>query len=412
MSVTTPSSLAGFYKDAYADDVGLAHVDDAKALQATKFIASSKLGNEFVQPIEVGGAHSLTFLDENGDSTTLQDSISSKTVKAALKGAPQIERVALSAVAASRARSSKDAFGDAVGTVIENGVRFFKQKLEHQFFYGRSAYGLGAIVSQSGSGTSRTFVMDPDTMAMGPWLAAKDLQLDCVNTSGTIQNPDAVIVVTKVDLVNSTVYVTGDATDLDACGATDTFILYGSSGKGLNGLMYLASPGSTLWGVTVADYPSEMKAQTLAVDGPLTLQAVLEASAMSLQVGSGTKQVIHVNPKTFAKLAADESMLVSHAGGGLKKNGASGLSYENGDADIMVVSNKFVAPEHAFLWCPDELTRRGSSDVTDRNLFNQDERGVFIESPTKSEAEFRLFADFQLASARPAGIVVLTGITN
>lgn len=282
------------------------------------FEEMAKTGQLYEELITVSRSHGVTFARTTRQTDYTLNAARSWVSQPAQATSSEIvmrERIAYGILAAAEAKGQK-AYESAIKLSLKSIATSHRFYQEYGYLYGGTGTstganpGLGTIESQSGSGTTRTFVISQKSWASGIWAQLKNAAIDCYEaTLTTKQNPDAVIIVTAVTHSTRSVLVSGDASDLDACGATDIFVPVGSKGENCDGLDAILTNTGTLFALDAATYDVWSGNVKTAGSAPATILTL--HGAMNLAVGRGLagEFVWLVNNYVFQDLVDDTTAL-------------------------------------------------------------------------------------------------------
>lgn len=328
--------------------------------------------------------------------------------------------------AVSRAQSAgPEAVEGAVGLLFEQMKESFAARIEIAMLYGQSQTGLGVISATSGSGTTRTYTILSSTYGDGMWSGLENAQLDCYYDTGSsaVQlNSNAAVVITKVNVVNQTVSVSGNSSDLTAIdaqvgsttGTSATFYFYQAYGNEMVGLDTIMLNTGSLFNINASTYNLWAANTYSCSSAQLTMGKVLEGLAVPCARGLMSDVTLFVNPTSYANLLSDLAAQRRFDGTWSKAklaNGTEGIEFYHGQGKIEVISHAMIKRGEAFCGPVDLITRVGSTDFTMRGEMIGGEETYLFQSTTSNAWTCRGYADQAIIIELPAHWVKFTNIT-
>jgi hypothetical protein len=411
------SRLAGFFKDRFGEDAEILP-DEGYDLISKRipFDESLKLGEKVSEPVMLQDELGWTFAGgaTTGTMFALNDANSGLTVEATWTSQEFVTRAKTSWKALRAAQSSEQAFGNAYDKIVRSMKRGAVFAREFSLLYGSAA--LGKIESQSGSGTTRTFVLGKADTSAGIWWPLKGVILDAYDaeSGGSKLNPDAAIVVTSIDLdANGKVQllVSGDATDLDACVAGSYLLPKGAEANMMTGIDAVSTNTGTYAGISATDYPFWKSTSLNASSAQATFSKFLTALKVNrLKSGPG-KRVALISEATAQDIGDNAAALQrTMKGGGKLDLGSDTITYHSlGGHMIEFLPHVLCKEGAAYLLDFDEMSRIGSTDLT----FDPTGKGEYFEHVSGyAGLELVAYWDQGLRVANPASITKITSIVN
>lgn len=412
-TVNTTSTLDGLFKSTYGTEPIDAIPQSSILQKMVKFKDADKTGDSYKCPVILSSENGVTFLAAGEGVATLNDSVAATLKNALVDGSQIFLRGQIDYEAAAKAETGKTAFVNATDLMVQNLVDSASKHLEMSFLYGQS--GLGKFAS-AGATTTRTFTLTAATHAPGIWAGAEGLKLDVYNGSTKI-NTNADIVVTSVDIINRTVLVSGNATDLTACDASaNAYDLYrkGAYGKECAGLDKIITNSSTLFGISASTYNLWAGSSYSAGSAALTMQKVLSAVSQAVGKGGLSEEVhVLVNPQTWSNLNSSEAALRMYDGSyssSKSENGVEAIVYHGQSGKINIVSHPMVKGGEAFIVPMKRLKRVGASELSFKTPGRKDE--IFLHRQDQNAYEMRIYGHQAIFIETPAKCVKITGIVN
>lgn len=412
-------TLNGLFKEVYADALADAKPKGLHITRDIPFVERSRMpGNEFHQPVSLTHEHGFSYAAAASGAFALNAAIAHNTKDAKIVGTQMLLRSRIDYETAARASSGGNrAFRQALDVVVENMNDSARKRNEIDFLYGQQA--LGKV--DSSHETNKTLTLYATHFAPGVWAGqegAKILVFSQVTSTATLL--DQVYTISKVDIENRTLTVTGTTADLGGDGAADHHIYFlgqrasaTDSGhnvfKGIHSL--LAATSGTVLNINVASF-SLWKSNQYAQGGDLTFAGVNGAVAAANGKGLDEDVSLYINPGVWADLLDDEVAVRQHmtAGGrGAFRVGAEGIEFFSQNGTIMIKSSRYVKKGFGYLISPRLWKRVGATDLTFRLPDRGDEFFRHIEDA--AGYELRAYSNQAMFTKALAKSTLITGIT-
>lgn len=400
----TVGNLNGLFKDSYADRMSEVIPDHLyKLLNAIKFSAAGeKTGNSFIQPVVLGLEHGVTFADSLDDAFALVPPVAGQIKAATVRGNPKVLCSFLGYGAASRAASGKEAFMEATKYLVGNMMKSLTKKLEIEMLYGQVGYGVVASVSTS------TITISTGEWAPGIWAGAEKLPIEIRDATGATSRGE--YVVQSVDLSARTITLTVAPSGVVA---TDVIWHKGAYGKEFAGIHKIISNTGSLFGISAAEYNLWKGNVYSAGSAALSFTKLQNALARAVEKGLEGKALCLVNPRAWANMNSDQAALRRYDGSFSNKkfeNGSQSLVFFSQNGEIEIQPSIYVKEGYAYVICPEEWKRVGSSDLTFKmpGIGEQYVR----HRETNAAFEMRIWTDQAVFCAKPGLNVLVSEIVN
>lgn len=408
MSANTQASLDGNFKEVYADKMEDLRPTGVKLYNIVKFNESKKLGNLYHQPIILGYEHGFTYGGTSGAAFNLNTAIQAAHADCQVSGSELVLRSFLALGAASRSLSNKAAFVQATSHIVKNMLESYMVRLEAQLMYGQS--GIAAVESVSGS----TIVIKDAEWAPGLWAGSENMLIEVYN--GSTKRGECKVV--SVDF--SAKSITVDAVPSGTTASDDLWHkgAYGNEFVGLHKV--LSASSGTIFNINVASY-GLFQGNTIQVGTDATTNAATMSYA-KLEEGVQRAQekglvdedvVVLCNPGSWKNLLIqlmDKRSYDQSYSSSKMDNGSKNIEFFGPNGKIEIVSSIFCKEGYAYMICPKNFKRIGSSDVT----FNQPGgEGKFVRILENTHAyEFRCYSDQALFTHAPGRTAFFKFIKN
>jgi len=406
-----PTTMAGDFKNLYKDS-GLLNAIPSWMILQDRFPfeeAEAGLGQYYIFGVVLQREQGFTYAPSSGTGSgvqTLNAAVAGVISQAQVEGYSIYLRSRLSYDAAAKAsRAGKKAFAQAYGAVLKNMKESHQFRLELSLMYGRD--GLGVVASN----TTGALVISDSSWASGIWASGmKGAVLEAwTGTGASVTQHDGDLTVSTVDVSNKTVTVTGTSTSVVA---NDVLYFKGArtatTYRECPGLFRIMSNTGSLFNIDAAQYEL-WKGQSYAVNGNLTLTAIMNASALGMVYGL-EKAILICAPTKFAQLASDEAALRRYVSDSTKtKRGVKGISFLMGNVETEILPHPLCKESHAMMLSEDSIHRVGATDITFGMPGSGEKMEVHVTD--SSAIEFRSMSDQAIFSDQPSTMVLLTAIS-
>ncbi len=409
----TPTQLEGDFKNLY-EKSGLVDAIPSWMLVQDRWKfseADAGLGQYYVFGVTLAKEQGFTYAASSGVTSgvqTLNASVAGYVGQAQVEGFSIYLRSRLSYDAAAKAsKAGKKAFAQAYSAVLKNMKESHQFRLECSLLYGRD--GLG-IVSTN---TSGVLVITAASWAVGIWASGmKDAVLESFSTNApTATQHNGDLVISSVSIMNQSITVSGTS-----AAVVPGDYLYFKGAKtttGYNeppGLYRILTTGNTyvsnttIFNIDTAVYEL-WKSQYYAVNGNLSLTAIMQAAAAGIPFGL-QKALLFCAPVKFAQLASDEAALRRYVNDSPHtKRGVKGISFMLGSVDIEILPHPLVKAGHALILPVDHVQRVGATDITFGMPGSGENMTVHVTDQTA--IEFRSMSDMGIYLECPAQAVLM-----
>lgn len=408
------SRINGWAKDIFGDAEKVEPTKLCKFQERVKFDSKNKLGEKFSMPIFTSGEGGFSA----DGATTLQEADAAEAQEATITGVELTLKTIVSFKMLSSCAGSKESFGNYWARQALNMREATFKRRETALLYGGSP--IGTLSAISGTGTSRVLTISEASWAPHIFLKTKNHRLDAYKST-TQQNDEAAIVITKVDIKNRQLTVSGDSDDLTSLDTDTTTVnlywrtFYGADGTGLYTIGN-ATTGSYL-GLDRATYPDVWQGTQVTVPGvPLDWTQIANGLEEAAGRGSVKDRTLLVNFASWHGLntdlaalrALDSSYRVNRGDVGVKS-----IEFHSFGSTIEVVPSGFVKGEHAMAFPSMEdsdISLKGSTDVTFMGPGGRGE--MFVMVPGTNYYEARCYSDVALWISTPTDVIAWSGIDN
>jgi hypothetical protein len=396
------TSLNGLFKEVYADKLEHLIPEGVKLYNMIKFAQKQKQpGNFYNQPVVLGLEHGITFAAEDEGAFALNSPITGQIKNAQVRGFQMLLRSVMAYDAAYASLGGGDkAFEDGTKFLVANMMKSIVRKVEIALFYGQSGYGTVA------STAANVITITTADWAPGIWVGSENMRVE-IYSAGDVLRGDAKV--TSVDMAARTVTV--DSLPAGTV-ATDVIYHYGAKDKEMPGLHKIITNSGSLFGISASQY-SLWKGNSYNSAGALTFPKVSLALAQAVEKGLESSVECFVNPRTWSDLMTDMAANRRFDSSYKKDVGMEGqesIEFHSQNGKISIHSSIFVKEGHAFLICPEDFQRIGSTDITFKQPGKSDE--FFRELENNAGFELRCYSNQSLFCKAPGKQVIITGIVN
>lgn len=409
------ATLTGNFKQIYGERILDLIPTLTRITRMLDFRYAEALGDKFNQPVDLSQEHGVTYAAANTENITLLDPTAGQMANALVDGS-QIyarSRVNYEAMVKANAAGTK-AFAQATRYIVKRLTNAAGKRLEAMMLHGRR--GWGALASVSGSGTTRAWVITEASWAAGLWAGAKNMTLDvfAANYSGSKVNSNAKVTIVSVDIVNRTLNVSGNATDLTAIVAgMHLFPESASPTTECAGIDAVIRNTGTLFNIDASSYEL-WKGHVVSSVGRPTMTAFLGGVRRAVELGLIEDTTAIVSPKCFEVLNDDVAALRKYDSSYSTKEGVNGveeIKYHGQSGTLTIMPHLFQKNGQAHIIAEKEWKRVGATDLTFINRGANGEDKLILELPNSPAAEMRCMFHGALFCEAPAHAVVLDGLT-
>lgn len=407
-----PTTLVGDFKNLY-EKMGLVNAVPSWMIVQDRFPfedADAGLGQFYVFGVVLQKEQGFTYAPSSGSNSgaqTMNAAIAGYVGQAQVEGFSIYLRSRLSYDAAAKAsRAGKKAFAQAYGAVIKNMKESHHYRLELSLLYGKDGLGIVDAVN------SQVISITAASWSTGTWASGMTGAIleGWSSTAETATQRDGDMTISAVNVANKTVTVVG------TCSAVvQNDILYFKGArtstytKECYGLFRILSTASgTIFNISATTYDL-WRSQSFAVDGNLSLTAIMNAAAVGMNFGL-SKAVLLCAPEKFAQLASDEAALRRYVQDTNKTNrGVKGISFMMGSVDVEILPHPLIRQGHAMMLPEKAVHRVGATDVTLGMPGSGAPMEVHVTDSTS--LEIRSMSDMGIFLDTPAQAVLLTSIS-
>lgn len=397
----TLATLNGIFKEVYPEGVVDLVPNGTKFQQIVKFTPKQlQLGNKYHQPVRLALANGFTFAGASAGAFTLNDAAAGQSKDASLEGSQIVLKEQIDYESAARASSSKNAFVDATGFVLEGMQISMRKKMEVEYLYGSS--GLATVASYN-SGT-KTITITTSEFAPGIWAGMEGMPVDVYNGASLI----VADIVAAVDIDARTVTLTTGG----SISAGYTLWFGGAKTNEMTGAYGILTNSGSLFGISAATY-SLWKGTSYGA-GSVALNFNLVKAAVARAVGKGLDEPVElfVNPKGWDNMLSDLASLRRYDKNDSTKYmlGADSIEFYSQNGPIKITPSIYIKEGHAFGFLVNSWKRLGAAELTFQTPGYQGE--IFLQIPTKAGFELRAYSNSCVFCEKPAANFIITGIVN
>jgi hypothetical protein len=388
-----------------------------------KFDQSAQPGEAFNFAMLVRYPHGHTWQGGSryGQVVTMNSAVNGRVIQGRVTPCTQTLREQLSWDLMAASATSSQAFARGADLLVAATVDSADWALELALMHGGG--DIGAITSNTPTtGLLSDVVISLASWAPANWSAFEGGYVDCYNAALTVkQNTDGPILINAIDVSARTCEMEfASAGDQAACGATDVFVPLGAATNWQPGVMRaldLSIAGSSLYGITTADY-GLTRASTYAAGGAaLSFTKLGEAAAAGVAKGGMGNYLALVSPWAWTDINNQQAAnrRYTEAGKGEFVNGGDELTYygPNGGT-ITVVQHAMMKAGEAIMIDPKDWVRSGPSEPT-FNIPGQGQlaiQSMLTPLPDQTGTQFVRYWSQAPACVRLAKQIKITGIVN
>lgn len=421
------ADLIGIYKRTFASRIVDLTKNENPILDSVGF--EQKIGEQFQQPVDLqleqafSVAANTTLPSGTGYGGYL-DPINGLTDRALVTPFSIHGRMSVSYTALSEAaKAGEQAFTSAAAHIIKRGTRSHAKRLEIQLLRGRRGIGVIESGSSPGGGVA-TFVITAGSWAEGLWSGMVGARLDVYLTTGLKSTQASAITVSGIAPSTRTISVTGTsgATGLDLLTAAGSYVTFEIAGGVANaglantaempGMKFWARNTGALFNINATTQP--LWAGNVYSDSTGTPSLAKFIDALTAPSSYGLMNAVSIAvipPRSLNVLISDQAALRRYnASEKTGKNGFSMLEFNVQTGTLKLQPHAYQADGEFDIYCPDSVSRVGSTEIEFINRNNGAERLV-LESATSPSGEMRSLSNQTLFCNSPRHLVTAAGVT-
>lgn len=331
---------------------------------------------------------------------------------AQVHGFQMVLRSALAYTAAYRAMSSAQAFQDATKLLVGNMLDSVRKKLEIELMLGQT--GIGVVEANETAGANVIVEIKDEYWAPGVWSGAEKMKVDFYDSTLTtlrnVASGDAVISV--VDFDAKTIKITSLSANLTA---GDIIFPAGAKGKQMAGLHKILSNTGSLFGIDAASYnlwkSNIFTPGTYGTPVVLSFTIIQQAISKAVEKGLDKDVTVLVNPGHWDDLLTDEAALRNYDSSykpEVAERGSRSIKFHSQNGLVEIVPSTMVFEGYAYIICPEDFQRIGSTDVTFKRAGSGDQ--YFKDLESAAGVEIRCFSDQALFCVKPSRQVLIRNL--
>ena len=413
--------LNATWKEVYAPEINKLIPSDIVIMKEVAFNTADKLGDKFIEPVQVQAPQGITHLGTASSVETLLSAAAGKYVEAQIDGYGLVGRESISYSTAAKMASDKAAFVKWANLIAPSLKESVMKRLEIEAIWGQHLTGLGVISGVSDSSGTCVCTISAATWSAGIWGGMEGATVDVLDgTFANKINTNAKLTVSAVDFTNKTVTVTGNSTDSAALRAAHVIVFEGSVTAGgtpvYKGMVVLvkqvSNTSATIWNIAAGTY-SLWKGNSYSTTGALTMSKVLAAAGLCAARGLKTGLDMFVSIDSFNNMNSDQAALRSFDSSYKPSEAESGtdkLVFHGPAGKLAVRPHLYMKNGYALGVPMQSLKRIGSTDVT-FDLPGKPDGEIFLHIPDKSGYEMRCFSEQAVYTNKPCHGVLISGIS-
>lgn len=406
--MATVNQVNALFKRVWGDGAIKALPRFSKIMEEVPYSKRERLGDVYVVPVVLAFEHGFSYGAYLDGAFALNAAIAGKIIQAQINGNMIVLRTQLSYEDVFKAaEAGAAAFESATSMVVENMQRSFAKRQELSFLYGQCSLAKVSAIA------SHVITVTDLTWAPGMWSGMVNCTLDSTTSvAATTTVHDTAMVISSVNVAQKKITVTGDSATV----ANDFLWFAGAKTstafKECAGLFAILANTSTLFNIDAGTWEL-WKAQQYAVNGPISMLAIMNGLATAQNFGLDEDGKAYFATKRWNYLNADQAALRRYGAYAAKaENGSEGIAYHSVNGQVEIVAHPFVKEgDGGFFPNPKKrLMRVGATDITFRRPGLQE--NIFRELVDNAGFELRAFSDQAIMATLPAQCVQYTGITD
>lgn len=396
-------SFDGLFKKVYGEKLENIIPVGKKVAEMIKFMQKNKTGESYNQAITLGLEHGITYASSEEGAFLLEAAEAGVVKQASVKGYQLLLRAAMSYEAIFRSQGNEQAFEETTKFVVQNMMDSLYKKLETELLYGQDGIG---IVDAAPAPTATSFKITDAEFAPGIWAGSRNMRIDVYNGVTLIGTGK----VQKADLNSKIITLQG----VGVVGLAATHKIYpaGAFGKQMLGMKKIMENTGLMFGIDAAQYELWEGTQfALPTADVLSFAVIQQAITKGVEKGLDKDVTVLCNPGHWDDLLTEQSalrMTDSSYSSAQSENGARTIKFHSQNGMVEIVPYIHVKEGHAFIVCPDDWRRIGSTDVTFKRPGQSDK--YFRELESHAGVELRAYSDQALLCVRPGRQVLITNL--
>lgn len=395
--------LQGLFKRVYADNIERLVPEGVKLVNKIKFSQGNKLGERFIQPVNLTLEHGFTYGGTNGGAFTLNDATGGTTKNAEVQSTELVLRSTIPMSSVLRSQNVPEAaFVAATKHVVKNMVDSFYKRLEADIIHGQTAYGV-----RTGAAAANAIVIDAAQWASGLWSGAVGMPVD-LYIDGSVSPVSRNI--TAVDLDTKTLTVDGAA--LAAATSVEVYPKGGKTGA-FQGIKSILTTSGSVFGINNTVFNLWKGNSVSNSSAALSFDKLTPAISKAVAKGLDGELYACVSNLTWddlmVDLAAKRSLDSSYRSSSVE-HGHESIRFHSQNGLIVVEPSIYCKEGEALLLDLKSFERVGSSDVN----FNQPEgMGKYMKVLDNAHGyDVRAYTDQALFCKAPGRNAIITDIVN
>lgn len=409
---TTRTSLDALYKVVYPDGGPENQIPDETPFQdVIPFKESTKLGEDFYQPVTLSMSGGVTYGGDQGTNYTLLGSIACVTKKAKIRGSEQTYQETISYGAAKAARGGKESFKDSVGFIFESLSMLGRRSLETSMLHGQSTTGIGVVESIAGAVVTITEA----SFCPGVFVGRENSRLIAINSglSSITSAADTQIVSMDLDARQITLSAAGSVA------ATNVLFWEGSRTASAwfdcLGITTALDTAGTVWNISTSTYNIWKAVEQDCSGGDLSFDLIGKAMNKLFVRGASGKYVCYCAPETWQNLISPEIAVRRHDSSFKPEKvtvGHDAIEFRHMNGTIAVKPHAMMKRSEAIMINPSLWRRIGSSEFTFEQDTGSNVKKIFLHLAGQNGFEVRGYSDQAPFTKRLGAAALFKSIVN
>lgn len=345
----------------------------------------------------------VTYAGSDEGAFALEDAIAGAVKQASIKGYQLVLRSAMSYESIFRTPGTEQAFEETTKYVVMNMMDSLYKKLEIEVLYGQDGIG---VVDAAPAPTTTTFKITDAEFAPGIWAGSRNMKIDIYNGVTFV----ATAQVKKVDLTTKVVELQAALALAPVAG----YKIYpkGAFGKQMKGMKSIMENNGLMFGIDAANYELwEGTQYALPTADILSFEVLQKAITKGVEKGLDKDVVVLCNPGHWDDLLTEQAaqrMYDSSYKSSEAENGAKTIKFHSQNGMVEIIPSIYVKEGHAFVVCPSDWRRIGSTDVTFKRPGQPDK--YLRELDGFAGVELRAYTDQAVFCGKPGRQVLITNL--
>lgn len=398
-------NLSATHKVAYANGLPTLLPEQFPIQKDIKFDTAKKLGDYYEEAVRLSlpGGFTHKIADGTAGAFALNDAVGGSQKKAKVYAYQFVLRDLLSYEDAAKAKGGSTSYVEATSFFWEGLQMSMRKRNETVLLHGQK--GLGTIGTYTSGDPS--IVVTTSEWAPQIWAGIEGTYIDVMSgTSGTVRGT---VYVTKVDIENKKIWLSGTVS-----GATAGDVLYfkGNYGQEAIGMHTILTNTGTLMNIDAGTFSSWKATQQAAGSAKLSFTLIKKALGKSVGKGNMFNMKLYANPGGFEDLTEDIQQLRNIDKSEVRRVeiGNDQVVYKSQGVTLEVIPHPMMKEGYAMGVIPELWHRVGAVDLQVGDPAENEK--IFFNVTGVAGYEARMYTNQAIYSEWPGVNFLISGIVN